>query len=668
MSSLQPLYDVKERLEYAAIAGTNLLGEDFRLQRSAEAMKPLAAASPVFGKISAGLDQLLAAPGEQRPGLLLDVLGLVDAVAYTQGGSGLAGDMQDLPIGGGAYREISYSQIQPLLTALTTTGGGRLEVIQTNWETHPEYFSDFRVLPALVNGLGDGYGEISNFNAELLKKLGPIVLPLLKADFDPSGKRGMARRVEVIAAVEKEGATPWLQAILPEAKKDVRTAVLAALGIDARNTGMLLELAKTERGNNREAVLSSLADQDGEEVRSFWGSELKTNGDSVKFMRRNQGDWAAKLVVSGLRERLEGYLSGGGAVPQKKSEELTSWCYAIGKKATPTMLEFWRWACGRMDSIDGLKNEKGNSILLGVRLSDCLLEALCANGPGPVCDFCLTLWPEHPNTTRYLIHSFLAALMVRPAAEVYETFSPYILTEDPTEDIERKITLNNVLLRAFTWVLWHRELKRYCMQEDSAVRFESEKQRPGIPTAGPLDPRWIDRLTHAAYKEGIPGYCSPFSDGCVVSRFTAALMNLTDRDDPEMRARMVPYLKDWMLNISTASKGIQENQFSVFAYSRYLIQLGASPRGVLGEAMARFPGKYQAVFFWQQLSQLSQALPPEEAARMVEEIDIDLCFNFTQMHNVPLSTMLRQAVPFAAASLRAGQPFPEWNEIVKFQK
>ena len=285
MSSLQPLYDVKERLEYAAVAGTGLLGEDFRLRRSAEAMKPLAAASPVFGKIFAGLDQLLAAPADRRPGLLLDVLSLVDAVAYTQGTSGLAGDMRDLPTVGGAYREISYNQLTPLLTALTTTGSGRLEVIQTNWETHPEYFSDFRILPALVNGLGDSYGEISNYNAEILKNLGPIVLPLLKADFDPAGKRGMARRVEVIAAVEGDGATSWLQAILPEAKKDVRTAVLATLGNDTRNTGLLLELAKTERGSNREAVLASLGKQNGEEVRSFWAEELKKNGDSVKFLR-----------------------------------------------------------------------------------------------------------------------------------------------------------------------------------------------------------------------------------------------------------------------------------------------------------------------------------------------------------------------------------------------
>ena len=91
MVELKPLFDVKERLEYAAVAGAALLGEDFRLQRAAEELKPLAGASPVVAKIDAGLAKLLSAPPEVRPGLLLDVLALVDAVAYTQAGTGAEG-------------------------------------------------------------------------------------------------------------------------------------------------------------------------------------------------------------------------------------------------------------------------------------------------------------------------------------------------------------------------------------------------------------------------------------------------------------------------------------------------------------------------------------------------------------------------------------------------
>ena len=81
--NLQPLYEVKNRLGYAAVAGVSLLGEDFRLKRAAEGLKPLASASPVFGKIDGGLTTLLAAPPEARAGLLLDVLSLVDAVVFS---------------------------------------------------------------------------------------------------------------------------------------------------------------------------------------------------------------------------------------------------------------------------------------------------------------------------------------------------------------------------------------------------------------------------------------------------------------------------------------------------------------------------------------------------------------------------------------------------------
>ena len=251
--NLQPLYDVKARLEQAAIAGTGLLGEDFRLQRAAESLKPLAAASPVFGKIDGGLRALLSAPAEERAGLLLDLLALVDAVAYTQGKTGMAGELEPLPTGGGTFQQISYGQLSPLLTALTTTGGGRLEIIQSAWEDHPEFFTDYRVLPAVVDGLGDSYGEIAELNAKILKQSGPAALPLLKEGFDPAGNRAMARRVEVISALEGAGATPWLREVLPQAKKDVRAAVLTALGKDAKNLSLLLELAQTEKGANRDA-------------------------------------------------------------------------------------------------------------------------------------------------------------------------------------------------------------------------------------------------------------------------------------------------------------------------------------------------------------------------------------------------------------------------------
>ena len=229
---LQPLYDVKSRLEQAAIAGTGLLAEDFRLRRAGEELKPLAAASPVFGKIHQGLAGLLAAPREEQGGLLLDLLALTDAVVYTQGVSRADGALEPLPPGCGVYLPLSYSQLNPLLAALTGKGGGRQSQVKDIWEAQPAFFGDYRVLPALISGLGDSYGELAELNAQILKGLGPAPLPLLKEGFDPAGKKDMARRVEVIAAIEGTAATPWLREVLPQSKKSVRAAVIEALGED----------------------------------------------------------------------------------------------------------------------------------------------------------------------------------------------------------------------------------------------------------------------------------------------------------------------------------------------------------------------------------------------------------------------------------------------------
>lgn len=49
---LNPVYELQERLHAAIIAGANLLQEDFRLKRAIEAIKPLAAASPVFAMLN----------------------------------------------------------------------------------------------------------------------------------------------------------------------------------------------------------------------------------------------------------------------------------------------------------------------------------------------------------------------------------------------------------------------------------------------------------------------------------------------------------------------------------------------------------------------------------------------------------------------------------------
>ncbi len=634
---LQALYDLKERLEHAAIAGTGLLQEDFRLKRAVEALAPLAAASPVFGKIASASQTLLAAPAEGRGKQLLDVLALVDAVAYTQGTVDAPGELKPLEGGGGTFVQASYGQLKPLLTALTTTGGGRMEIVQSNWENHPEFFRDFRVLPVLIADLGDSYGDLAELNAGILKQIGPAALPLLKQGFDPAGKKEMVRRVVAVSAIQGAGATPWLLEVLPEAKKDVRPAVLAALGNDPDNAARLLDLSKTERGNSRDAVLQALSRQDGDAVRAFWAEELEKNPGSVLFLRDTETEWSGDLIAAGLRARLEKMLTKPDRITGEENENFSRWCQVVGKKNSPSMLDFWRWADEHMEAIDKFTNAKGNPVFVGVRLTDTLRECLLRTGPGPLRDFCLTLFDRRPSMTRYLRVSFLAALLTRPAAEVSEKFSPYILTRKPLLDAEYKKTCHNVLLRALEDVYWNKT------QGCHVVVF-------GQPTAEPLDRHWIAQLIVAVEKpEG--GKYYPFGGGDAVTGFDKMLANLGNPADPKQCGWLAFYFRQRMVDTG-----------SWYSYGRYVLQFGGSLKGILGQSMKKC--KYAYLYnVWLLLNEASKSFPAGEIADLCQEaLDTE---RFLSTSNELFRA--RKVLPWTIVQLQAGKPFPEWADWWRMQ-
>ena len=476
---LQPLYDMKSRLEQAAIAGTGLLAEDFRLRRAGEELKPLAAVSPVFGKIHQGLAGLLAAPRAEQGGLLLDLLALTDAVVYTQGVSRADGALEPLPPGPGTCLPLSYSQLNPLLAALTGKGGGRLAVIKSVQETHPAFLGDFRVLPALISGLGDSYGELAELNAQILKGLGPAPLPLLKEGFDPAGKKDMARRVEVISAIEGTAATPWLREVLPQSKKSVRGAVIEALGENPENASLLLELAQTERGAQREAVLNALAKQDSAAVRDFWRTETEQSPVRLWFLKHAPFPWVSDLAAGAFRAQLERLLS-EAKITQDSLMDLYLCRRGVLGRSSPKMLDCWRWAEEQRPALSRVSRAPGvRHVDPGTALPHWLLESLQAGGAGPLCQLSLELWEK--KSLPYLACALTAALLTWPAEEVYNRFAP-CFQEDRPETAR-------ALLDAFTPLRWN----------GKAARYELSSEAGGVshPLAQPLDLRWYSPLTRA---------------------------------------------------------------------------------------------------------------------------------------------------------------------------
>lgn len=272
-----PIYELRERLRAAAMAGTNLLSEDFRLRRAYEAFAPLEKASPVFAKIGQLTGQLLSPECQNTQGALLDTITLTDAVICTLGTVDVTGEVE---CAGGLNTEANtgslvvnapYSTLKELLEALTTSGSGHYGYVCDAHKHNPELFRDYRVKHSLVQALGASYsGLADNVEQWLIEDGDRTILPALYKDFDPKGKKEMVRRVRVIGELAGAEANDFYVRMLADAEKEVRTELISALRYEQDNVPLLFNLTKTEKGKNKDNVFEMLAMTPNEEANDFF--------------------------------------------------------------------------------------------------------------------------------------------------------------------------------------------------------------------------------------------------------------------------------------------------------------------------------------------------------------------------------------------------------------
>ena len=601
---LQPLYEVQERLEHAAVAGTGILNEDFRLRRAREGLAPLAAASSVFAKISAGLDALLSAPAEKRGGALLDVLALVDAVAYTQASAGMAGALEPLPPGTGACRQVSYGQLRPLLEALTGTGGGRMAVVQEAFQAHPEYFDDYRVLPALVSGLGDSYGELADLNAAILARQGPHILPLLEAGFDPAGGRAMARRVEVMERAAGARASGFFTAQLPRAKKEVRLALIAALGCDPSNGAALLELCRTERkGAARDLAHQALARLDIPEGEAYLAEQAEQDPDKLLELLQGVSSRTASRITARLfEETLDRMEADPEAVlPQETWRRLKALCQTLEGKDGPEVQALYRrlaglterqldrQAAGESGKPERLRFSCFDMEPLGsfrLRAALALCRTIVTGGDRALCRLAMELQDRAGED--FLAPALAARLLTQAPADSYAWAERQLL----------KTGLLGTRVRQEAIRPFRHVLCSLCWDgQEGAYRWAVGAVPAAAPTEAipPLDTRWFSLLARAG--GGLDG----------------ALLNLLEgRRLPDLAGEVPAYL------YRTALKSPYFGQVQQIV--RILAESGWTDWGGFAVQWARKNSGGPAQ--WEMMSLLEQLpVPPEEKAEQLRELD-----------------------------------------------
>lgn len=340
--ALPLLNELQERLHACAIAGLNVIGEDFRLARALEQLAQAQASSPVLARIYQTAAPLADPACADKASVLLDAITLVDAVVLTQAGCGVQGELEPMAAGcPGIDSGARYSELSALYTALTTRGSGRYEILRTALDENRPALRDFRLMEALAGALADSYTDIADLAARVLSDM-PQAVPLLKRGLDPaSKKKDMVRRIDIIQAAAGARENALYLRLAEEGSTVIQEAAVRALRHDPANIPLLIEYVGKAKGGVRSAALEALSQMRGGQVDAFWLDRLTAAGvsaDTLKLVYGTDSDLVSDAVAD-LLVRLadEADAADSQPCPQEREAYVHNLLRAIVHKTSPKL-------------------------------------------------------------------------------------------------------------------------------------------------------------------------------------------------------------------------------------------------------------------------------------------------------------------------------------------
>ncbi|WP_270465436.1 MULTISPECIES: hypothetical protein [Fusobacterium] len=342
--NFEPLYELKNRLENVAVVGINLVKDDFRLKRAVEQVKEYSTVAKVFKQIYDMGSSLISTDDEDKCDLFLDLLALLDAVLCTQTTT-YSGDkpqeIKTIAKNKDYYKELHYSELSPLLYALTETGSGRCEIIENIIENNSKLLNDFRVKNYMIHGLSDKYSEISYIITEELKKQGKEVIPLLKDGFDPQGKRDMVLRLDIISTLCKEEENDFYKYCIENGSKEIKEIAIEALKYSQDNIDYILDLTKTEKGRLKNKAFEALSYMNDDRAEKEWDKFFKKKPfENILYLQNTNQQWAIDYLTNYIEEYVKELKK-----EDKKKEvgvEVSSLCMMTFKKRTSKLLSLYK--------------------------------------------------------------------------------------------------------------------------------------------------------------------------------------------------------------------------------------------------------------------------------------------------------------------------------------
>ena len=487
---LTQVYDETRRL---AIAGSSLAPGDFRLKKLIPPLQKAGEKAPVFAKVAELAERLVDGTDKDSADTLLNLSTVVCSVLYTQGETGAAGTLKPLetvdlgpPVTGTSARVL-----KPLIEALTTTGSGRLEIIQDAVDR--KAFRDMRLVDPAIKAIDDPYGEIGDLIAdEVLPVFGKSIYDQIRSDFDIKGRGGHVRRLRLLHKLDPAATKDLVEEALESGSKEMKVAALAYVGNTGSGLNYLLDQVNAKAKDVRSVALAGLATSKNAKAVEALIAALSGKDAEIAIgpASQNRSPNLLKYLFDESQAQLETALTEKtkakrGAALSRLQLLLRGFVERSDKKS----VDFLKSIFDRRDELSEVKGS-GASSADGNEIVSIVTQLLVTTGNKPMLK---TLAESHAGLPSWALQCcFVSAMQTMTAKEVYDEYSPYLLAKEPKKKSrndqtrERKegivSTLIDVVEGRHAW----RYDARYYYGVDTD--FELGQFAKGVK----LDPRWLE--------------------------------------------------------------------------------------------------------------------------------------------------------------------------------
>src|SRR4051812_5537161 len=299
--SLTLIQESAKEVRRLAIAGSPLAVGDFRLKKLIIPLEQAGAKAPVFAQVAKSIADLVNGTEADSASRLLSLSTLLNAILYTQGQTGADGDYRELEMFATTCSSTRTTArvLKPLVEALTTTGGGRFEIVKSAVERNA--FNDLRLIDPAIRALDDSFAELADLVADkVLPAYGPGIVPRLKEQFELKGKKQDGRRLKIMHQLDPAASIELCKSALEEGSPEVKAAAVACLAKHEEHIPLVLEQANSKNKIVRAAALEALADHDRPEITRLFTDLIK--GKALDILARPLRVVRSRQVFNSLLE------------------------------------------------------------------------------------------------------------------------------------------------------------------------------------------------------------------------------------------------------------------------------------------------------------------------------------------------------------------------------